>query len=317
MRIQHGERGIVRGCRKQGISALMERGSAHSSVMVLQRLIWSGPEIQIEPHQASVIRSNGKVLAAWVHGQGTNPAGAAEQCLHRLLRNQVVHTDTPLVGDVEEWLRGAERASLNVACTTLRFCEGVHRLLLLQRMHYASIRGRLRFRAHCGAVIALHMPAELLHVPICGNRQASSRLAQSCAIWHLFPLQGLCFRALGLSLLLILFLLRSGPVGPLQQLHNLAALLDAWIHEVECAICCNCQKRMLWVPSHCCHWTRELDGAIAAPSADFPDAKSLVGGCCCQPLPSRIHGNSADHASVAFIGHGHMSWEGSEVLRIR
>mmetsp|Transcript_46422 Transcript_46422/g.85008 ORF Transcript_46422/g.85008 Transcript_46422/m.85008 type:complete len:252 (-) Transcript_46422:1585-2340(-) len=176
--VQDGHGGIIRGCRKQGISTLMECCSADSTVVILQSLIWRRPEVQVKPHQASVVRSNCKVFTAWVHGQGADPAGATEQRLHRLLRNQVIDADTPLSCDIEERLGRAKRAGLNVSSASLRLGEWMHGLLLLQGVHYASIGGCLGLWAHSCTVVSLHVPTKLLYVPICSNRQPGPCLVQ-------------------------------------------------------------------------------------------------------------------------------------------
>mmetsp|Transcript_75724 Transcript_75724/g.204774 ORF Transcript_75724/g.204774 Transcript_75724/m.204774 type:complete len:298 (+) Transcript_75724:307-1200(+) len=178
----------------------MEYGFTNSAIMILQRLVRLRTKVQVEPDHAPVVRAHHHVVAAWVHGDGRDPLGATHQLLQVLLLLKVVYPNARLRRHEEVRLTRVECTALHLSALQLR--EGPHGLLLGDRVDDAHVGGALRLGAHRRAVIALHVPGQLLDVAVGRQGQPAAAREQHRIAGHRLPPHRARLAALGLGVLL-------------------------------------------------------------------------------------------------------------------
>mmetsp|Transcript_92852 Transcript_92852/g.199135 ORF Transcript_92852/g.199135 Transcript_92852/m.199135 type:complete len:507 (-) Transcript_92852:674-2194(-) len=330
--MENADGSVIGGGGQEGEFARVKRGTAHGPVVVLQRLEGLLPEVKIEPDDAPVVGAAHNMVTVGVHRDRRYPLRTAHQVLQLLLFLEVVDAHAGLRSHHEMGLRWMECAALHLA--PLQLLEGPHGLLLLQGMDDALVRGALRFRAHRGAVVALHVPRELLGIAVCSQSDSAALLVERRVLGHSLPAH--CAR-LGTLLLLLLCLLRLLANHRHRQkrgngLHRLRVILlvrflnrarwgplflQAGIHKVDGLIGSNSEQGPAAVPGHSCGRRGELEASKGTASGHLPDAKRLIAGNRGEPLAGAVHSDAPHHPGVPLVRDGDVRGERPQVLRAR
>lgn len=147
---------IVRTRGKQRV-ALVVCHRADGLSVVSQSLVGLGRQIQIEPAQTLIIRSNDQVVSCWVHIQRRNPLDTGHHRLDQLLALQVVLADISLGGDKEHGLGRVEHDALD---GSLGLLEGLLSLVLGQLVDEDS--RVVGVGCNSSKVVSLAVPGHLL-----------------------------------------------------------------------------------------------------------------------------------------------------------
>mmetsp|Transcript_540 Transcript_540/g.1457 ORF Transcript_540/g.1457 Transcript_540/m.1457 type:complete len:209 (-) Transcript_540:233-859(-) len=139
--VEHVHCGVVAAACKERVGAV-EGAPAHRVVVVPQRLVRLGGQVEVVPREPLVLGAHNDVVAAGVHRQARDAAGAANELLGERLLRQVVHTHVVLRRHKEEGLGGVERNARHAAAVLF---ERVLRRALGQLVHQHRLsvaRGR-------------------------------------------------------------------------------------------------------------------------------------------------------------------------------
>mmetsp|Transcript_49560 Transcript_49560/g.105315 ORF Transcript_49560/g.105315 Transcript_49560/m.105315 type:complete len:289 (-) Transcript_49560:1771-2637(-) len=166
---------VVAGAGHQRPTGVEPHGPQRPLV-VLERLVGRGRQVQVEPDESSVEAARHDVIAGGVHVQRGDVTAPRQESLDHDLLHQVIHPDVLLGRHEQEGLLGVEARQLRLA--PLGLAEGLLRRRLGELVDEDG--GRAGLRGDGGEVVALPVPLDGGDVLVGAKEGYGSGLAPEC-----------------------------------------------------------------------------------------------------------------------------------------